>query len=134
MLGAEKGRPGGVYFVTDGEPVVFRDFITELLGTQGVEVPDRKHAGAGRAGRRRRCRGGLANASGSRADPPVTRLAFWLSSLECTIDISRARVGARLRAGAHDRGRHGGAAPGARHRGLRAVSAQRLPKPWRQLG
>ena len=39
VLGAERGRPGGVYFVTDGEPVVFREFITELLGTQGVEAP-----------------------------------------------------------------------------------------------
>ena len=36
VLGAERGRPGGVYFVTDGEPVVFREFVTELLGTQGV--------------------------------------------------------------------------------------------------
>ena len=41
LLGAERGKPGGVYFVTDGEPVVFREFITTLLATQGVEVPDR---------------------------------------------------------------------------------------------
>src|SRR5204863_3980648 len=41
VLGAERGRPGEVYFVTDGEPVVFREFITDLLATQGVEIPDR---------------------------------------------------------------------------------------------
>src|ERR671924_580433 len=40
MLAAERGRAGEAYFVTDGEPVVFRDFITELLATQGVEAPD----------------------------------------------------------------------------------------------
>jgi nucleoside-diphosphate-sugar epimerase len=31
LLAAEKGRGGEAYFLTDGEPVVFRDFITELL-------------------------------------------------------------------------------------------------------
>src|SRR5918911_2892909 len=46
VLGAERGRAGEAYFVTDGEPVVFRDFVTDLLATQGVEVPD-KNAPAG---------------------------------------------------------------------------------------
>jgi nucleoside-diphosphate-sugar epimerase len=39
VLAGEKGRPGEAYFVTDGEPVVFREFVTELLRTQGVEPP-----------------------------------------------------------------------------------------------
>ena len=39
LLGATRGRPGNAYFVTDGEPVVFRDFVSELLETQGVEPP-----------------------------------------------------------------------------------------------
>jgi nucleoside-diphosphate-sugar epimerase len=90
VLGAERGRPGGVYFVTDGEPVVFRDFITELLGTQGVDPGDRSmpaplaHAvAAGGEGLWRTLRLG--------GQPPVTRLAYWLSAQECTIDVSRAR-------------------------------------------
>jgi nucleoside-diphosphate-sugar epimerase len=29
---------------------------------------------------------------GLRGEPPVTRLALWLSSQECTIDISKART------------------------------------------
>ena len=37
LLAAEKGQGGQVYFLTDGAPVVFRDFITEMLKTQGVE-------------------------------------------------------------------------------------------------
>jgi nucleoside-diphosphate-sugar epimerase len=90
MLGAERGRPGGVYFVTDGEPVVFREFVTELLGTQGVEPPDRNTpapvARVAAAVSERLWR--LLRRRGS---PPVTRLAYWLSAQECTIDISRAR-------------------------------------------
>ena len=90
VLGAEQGRPGEAYFVTDGDPVVFRDFITELVGTQGVEIPD-KGLPKGVAG---------AVAAGSEAvfrtlrlkgAPPLTRMAYWLSALECTIDISKAR-------------------------------------------
>lgn len=38
---AERGTPGGKYFLTDGEPVPFRDFIEALLRTQGVEPPTR---------------------------------------------------------------------------------------------
>src|SRR5437588_625919 len=34
MLGAQRGRSGGVYFVTDGDPVEFRAFVSELLLTQ----------------------------------------------------------------------------------------------------
>lgn len=89
-LGATKGAPGGVYFVTDGEPVVFRDFFTRLLATQGVDLGDKKLprgvAGAvaaiGEAAWRALPLGG---------QPPVTRLAYWLASQECTIDIGRAR-------------------------------------------
>ena len=90
MLGAERGRPGGVYFVTDGEPVVFRDFVTELLGTQGVTPGDRnmpapvaRAMAAGSEGVWRTFRLG--------GSPPITRLAYWLSAQECTLDISRAR-------------------------------------------
>ncbi len=91
VLGAERGRPGEVYFVTDGDPVVFRDFFVELLGTQGMEMPDRNMpAPVARVA-------AAASETAWRAlplkgQPPVTRLAVWLSSLECTIDISKARA------------------------------------------
>ncbi len=90
MLGAQKGRPGGVYFVTDGEPVVFRDFITELLGTQGMEIPDRKMPAAV-AGPAAIAAEAVWRTFRLKGDPPVTRLAVWLLSLETTIDISHAR-------------------------------------------
>ena len=87
---AQKGSPGGVYFVTDGDPVSFRDFITDLVATLGVEAPDRQMptwiasavAGSSEA---------LWRTLHLKGQPPVTRLAVWLSSQECTIDISLAR-------------------------------------------
>jgi nucleoside-diphosphate-sugar epimerase len=89
-LGATRARAGGVYFVTDGEPVVFRDFLTLMLATQGVSVPDKSvpagvaTAAAGAAERAWR----LLRRPGP---PPLTRFAVWASSKECTLDISRAR-------------------------------------------
>jgi nucleoside-diphosphate-sugar epimerase len=91
VLGATKGRPGGVYFVTDGEPVVFRDFITQLLGTQGIDVPDRNMP-APVASAASTALEGVWKLLRRKNPPPVTRLAYWLSAQECTIDISRARA------------------------------------------
>ena len=91
FLAATRAPAGGVYFVSDGEPVVFRDFITSMLATQGVTIPD-KSAPAGLAGAmavvsERAWR--LLRRPGS---PPLTRFAVWVSSQECTLDISRARA------------------------------------------
>jgi nucleoside-diphosphate-sugar epimerase len=90
VLAAERGRPGNAYFVTDGDPVVFRDFFTALLATAGVEAPKRnmpaalaKPLAAASEGLWRRLRMG--------GTPPITRIQVWLSALECTIDISKAR-------------------------------------------
>jgi nucleoside-diphosphate-sugar epimerase len=90
LLAAERGAPGSVYFVTDGEPVVFRDFVTRLLQTQGVEPPSRSIP--------RPVAAALAAASETAwralplpGRPPLTRLAVWVSGLETTIDITRAR-------------------------------------------
>ena len=90
VLGATHGRPGNVYFVTDGEPVVFREFVSDLLATQGVEPPSRSIPGwaasalasAGEAVWR------LAPLPGR---PPLTRFAYWVSAQECTIRIDKAR-------------------------------------------
>ena len=89
LLAASRGEPGRAYFVTDGEPVVFREFVSELARTQGVEPPARSlPAGVARAvmeAGEALWRLPLPGA------PPVTRTAFWLSSHETTIDDSRAR-------------------------------------------
>lgn len=41
LLAAEYGRGGAIYFVTDGEPVEFRAFLTTMLSTQGVDPGER---------------------------------------------------------------------------------------------
>ena len=88
-LAATKAPAGSVYFITDGEPTMFREFITEMLGTQGVEIPDKSVppgvARVAAAASERIWR--LLKRPGS---PPLTRFAVWVSSQECTIDISRA--------------------------------------------
>jgi nucleoside-diphosphate-sugar epimerase len=90
ILAARRGQAGNAYFVTDGEPVVFRDFISELLQTQGVEAPTRSVPSA--------VAGTLAAASEVAwrllplpGRPPLTRFAYWVSSRECTISIDKAR-------------------------------------------
>ena len=88
-LGATRAPAGGVYFVTDGEPVVFRDFLTALVATQGVEIPD-KSVPPAVAGAAARAAEGIWRLLRRRGNPPITRFAVWVSSQECTIDISRA--------------------------------------------
>jgi nucleoside-diphosphate-sugar epimerase len=88
-LGATRAEPGGVYFVTDGGPVVFREFVSAMLETQGVTPPTGSVsagvAGAAAATAERAWR--LLRRSGP---PPLTRFAVWVSSQECTIDTGRA--------------------------------------------
>ncbi len=89
LLGAGKGLAGEAYFVTDGEPVVFREFVTEMLRTQGVEPPDRSLPGWTAAPLARLCE--LAWKLPLPGEPPMTRFRSWVLTQECTIDISKAR-------------------------------------------
>ncbi|HEX2128114.1 MAG TPA: NAD-dependent epimerase/dehydratase family protein, partial [Solirubrobacterales bacterium] len=91
LLGASAGRPGEVYFVTDGEPVVFREFVSALLETQSVEPPTRSvpTALAGAAAAAAETAWRLLPLPG---EPPLTRFAYWISAQECTIDITKART------------------------------------------
>lgn len=86
-----QGRARRCLLRDDGEPVVFREFVTQLLATAGVTPGNRSLpaplarfvAGAGERA------WGLLPLPGR---PPLTRLAYWLSALETTIDITRARA------------------------------------------
>lgn len=39
-----QGTPGGIYYVTDGNPTQIREFLTPLLATQGVDVSGARSA------------------------------------------------------------------------------------------
>jgi len=89
-LGATKAPAGGVYFVTDGDPVVFKEFVGAMIATQGVRTPD-KTIPLGVAKAAAAASEGAWRALKRPGHPPLTRFAVWASGMECTIDISRAR-------------------------------------------
>ena len=90
LLGAERGRAGEAYSISDGDPIAFRAFLTALLATVGVVPPERSlpfwlarglAAGSETAWRVLRRPG----------RPPLTRTVVWLTGLERTIEIGKAR-------------------------------------------
>lgn len=90
-LALEGGKPGEAYFVTDGETLSFRDFLTRYLATAGVTPPDKSIPGwAAR---------GLAAATeplwrmaGAKSPPPITRFTAAIMSRDCTINDGKARA------------------------------------------
>lgn len=90
VLAAERGAPGEAYFVSDGEPVVFREFVTALLETQGVRAPSRNLPRwlPGPLGRASETAWRLLPLPGA---PPMTRFTAWVLTQECTIEIGKAR-------------------------------------------
>ncbi len=108
LLAAERGTGGEAYFVTDGDPIVFRDFVTRLLATQGIEPPTRNVPPRRRPRRRRDRRDALAAAAAAR--PPAGDAPGGVAVLpgDDHRHLQGAR-GTRVRPGAHDRRRHAGA-------------------------
>ncbi len=91
LLAAEKGRPGEAYFVLDDGDVEFREFVSALLQTQGVEPPTRSIPGPV---------GAIVARGGELAwkflplkgEPPLTRFSLWVSTQECTLSDAKARA------------------------------------------
>src|SRR3954447_12771511 len=86
ICGALRGRPGNAYFVLDDEgPVTFREFVSDLMRTQGVEPPSRSiPVPVAR----------LIMEVGERlaSEPPLPRFAFWVASQDCILDDTKART------------------------------------------
>jgi nucleoside-diphosphate-sugar epimerase len=90
LLAAEKGHGGNAYFLTDGEPVEFRGFLTRMLATQGVQIGDGSlprglawtAAGACEA---------LWDTLRLPGNPPITRMVVNLFGQEVTVDDAKAR-------------------------------------------
>ncbi len=84
LCAAERGAAGGVYFLTDGEPVEFRAFITDLLGAVGVDP-------GGKSAPRWLVRTLARLTSWWQAKPMITKTAVALLAHEVTVDDGRAR-------------------------------------------
>jgi len=85
----ERGRGGEAYFITDGAPVEFRAFVSDLLRRAGVEPPSKTAprwlvatvAGIG---------DWLERISGGRIRPPIGRQEYGTVGVEVTLDITKA--------------------------------------------
>jgi nucleoside-diphosphate-sugar epimerase len=89
-LAAAGGDDGEIYFVTDGEAVEFRQFVSELIRTQGLEPPTRSLPAPLAATIAVACEEAWRRLP-LPGRPPLTRFAVWVSSQECTIEIAKAR-------------------------------------------
>ncbi|MCP4868678.1 MAG: NAD-dependent epimerase/dehydratase family protein [Proteobacteria bacterium] len=88
-LAATKGRAGEAYFLTDGEPIVFRTFVSQMLLARGVNPP------------RGSLPRGLAKVLAAGLEwifstflpgaPPLTRMVVALFGEEVTVDDGKAR-------------------------------------------
>ncbi len=89
-LALERGRPGEVYFITDGDPQRIRDFVSAYAATAGVEIPD-VSIPAPVAKAAARLVEGLWRVFRPASKPPLTR--FGADTMACTITakIDKAR-------------------------------------------
>jgi nucleoside-diphosphate-sugar epimerase len=83
LAAAERGSGGETYFLTDGEPIEFREFLTALLATQGVDIGDR--------GIPKWLAKTAATLTAWLPRPPVTKTELALIAHEVTVDDSKAR-------------------------------------------
>src|SRR3954470_14540282 len=78
ICGARRGVPGNAYFVLDdGGPVVFKEFVSELMRTQGVEPPGKSVP--------------TIAARALAAFGAIRRFAFWVAWQHCILDDTKAR-------------------------------------------
>lgn len=87
-LAAERGRHGEIYFLTDGDPVEFRAFVTALLATEGVD-PGARELPAWIAWIVATLAESWATMTGSA--PALTRSALALSAHQMTVVDKKAR-------------------------------------------
>jgi nucleoside-diphosphate-sugar epimerase len=90
ILAAERGLPGQTYFLTDGEPIEMRRFLTALLETQGLSPGERSlpHGLALVLARVCELLWRTLRLSGA---PPITETAVRLIGEEVTVNDAKAR-------------------------------------------
>ncbi|MDX1497114.1 MAG: NAD-dependent epimerase/dehydratase family protein [Salinisphaeraceae bacterium] len=90
LLALEKGQGGEIYYVTDGEAIEFRQFLSDLLATQKLTPPD-KSLPRWLAWRLAQACEGLWDALGIKRPPPITRFVVAVIGQEVTINDNKAR-------------------------------------------
>lgn len=83
LLAADRGTPGEIYFLTDGEPVEFRAFLNEILLANGIDAGTRTVP--------RWLAKTAAALTGWMASPPVTKTELALIGNEVTVVDAKAR-------------------------------------------
>jgi len=86
----ERGRGGQVYFLSDGAPTEFRQFIIDLLATQGVD-PGTRTIGRGTAWMLARVMEWLWRTFRLQGAPPLYRTIVQLMGAEVTVNDQLAR-------------------------------------------
>lgn len=84
LLAAEKGAPGEIYHLTDGAPIEFRELMTAMLATQGVDAGDKTVP--------KWLASTVATLTSWMKEPPVTKMAIALIGNEVTLDDTKART------------------------------------------
>ncbi|MGI8631541.1 MAG: NAD-dependent epimerase/dehydratase family protein [Solirubrobacterales bacterium] len=90
VLSAERGAAGEAYFVTDDNPQIFRDFVTRLLRTQGIEPPERE-APSWLVGPVVRALEAAWKRLPLPGAPPLSSIEYWIFSQTQTLDIAKAK-------------------------------------------
>lgn len=120
-LALERGKPGNVYFLTDGEPTEFRGFISALVETQGLEPPKAsipRPVAKVLAG----VLEGVWGVFRLSSAPPLTRTLIFLMGEEVTVSDAKARS------------ELGYTASVSRERGLREMKQQGEAQPQNGVG
>ncbi|MGE0325980.1 MAG: NAD-dependent epimerase/dehydratase family protein [Polyangiaceae bacterium] len=89
-LALERGGAGEVYFVTDGEPVVFREFVSSLLESQGVAPPG-KSVPRWLVNSLSRVAEFASMLNMVRLKSPISRQEYATLAVEVTLNIDKAR-------------------------------------------
>jgi nucleoside-diphosphate-sugar epimerase len=89
-LALSKGTGGEAYFVTDDQNMPIRDFLSGLLATKNIVIPDKSAPGwiVGLLARACEATWHLFRLKGM---PPLTRFPVDMTRRECTISINKAK-------------------------------------------
>ncbi len=89
-LALTRGDAGEAYFVVDGPPRAFRDFLKPYAKSAGVELPDNTVPGA-LIRAFANLTEPLFRLANSKSPPPITRFTAHIMSRDCTINDAKAR-------------------------------------------